>query len=38
MLDSKQKMLELTDRRAKWIIDIFNDLRDRRRVGVKKWQ
>ena len=38
MLDSKQKMLELTERRAKWIIDIFNDLQDQKRVGIKKWQ
>ena len=26
MLDSKHKMLELTEQHAKWIIDIFEDL------------
>ena len=31
-------MLELTERHAKQIIDIFDDLRDRKRVSVKKWQ
>ena len=27
VLDSKQKTLELTEQRAKWIVDIFEDLR-----------
>ena len=30
VLDSKQKTLELTERHAKQIIDIFDDLRDRK--------
>ena len=38
MLDSKQKTLELTERCAKHIMDIFKDLRGHNRVGVKKWQ
>ena len=38
MLDSEQKTLELTEWRKKRIVDIFEDLRGRKRVSVKKWQ
>ena len=38
VLDSEQKTLELTEWCAKWIIDIFEDLRGQKRVSVKKWQ
>ena len=31
-LDSERKMLELTEQCAKWIIDIFEDLR-----GSQRW-
>ena len=38
MLDSERMTLELTERWAKWIVDIFQDLRGQSRVIVKKWQ
>ena len=38
MLDSKWKMLELTEQHTKQIMDIFEDLRGQKRVGIKKWQ
>ena len=38
ILDSERMTLELTEQRAKRIIDIFEDLQGRNRVSVKKWQ
>ena len=38
ILDSERMTLELTERCAKRIIDIFEDLRGQNRVSVKKWQ
>ena len=38
MLDSEQKMLELTEWCANWIVDIFKDLQGPKGVSIKKWQ
>ena len=38
ILDSHRMMLELMEQHAKWIIDIFEDLRGCHRISVQKWQ
>ena len=38
ILDTSNGTLELTDRRKARIADIFEDLRHKRRVSIKKWQ
>ena len=38
ILDSEKGTLELTPRWAKRILDIFEELRGRQHIGVKKWQ
>ena len=38
MLDSEHMMLELMEQHVKRIANIFEDLRDQKRIGVKKWQ
>ena len=37
-LDSNSGTLELTPQRVSRVVNLFEELRDRRRVGVKKWQ
>ena len=38
IIDTERDTLELTDRRKGRILDIFDSLRGRKRVGLKTWQ